>query len=86
LLAFLLFLKQEKSVQIQRINWHIKGLVKIADLAYELDNMSQSANDKFKVLCFWDKHGLQATIDAFGITDELCIIGVQNLKLVAKLL
>jgi hypothetical protein len=30
--------------------------------------MSQSANDKFKVLCFWDKHGLQATIDAFGIT------------------
>ena len=73
-------------MQIQRINWHIKGLVKIADLAYELDNMSQSANDKFKVLCFWDKHGLQATIDAFGVTDELCIIGVQNLKLVAKLL
>jgi transposase InsO family protein len=55
-------------MQNQRINWHIKGLVKIADLAYELDNMSQSANDKFKVLCFWDKHGLQATIDAFGIT------------------
>ena len=47
---------------------HYKGLVKIADLAHELDNMSQSANDKFKVLCFWDKHGLQATIDAFGIT------------------
>ncbi|SMN17267.1 hypothetical protein CRYPA_1211 [uncultured Candidatus Thioglobus sp.] len=55
-------------MQNQRINWHIPGLVKIADLAYELDNMSQSANDKYKILIFWDKHGLQATIDAFSIT------------------
>jgi len=36
---------------------HYKGLVKIADLAHELDNMSQSANDKFKVLCFCDING-----------------------------
>jgi len=55
-------------VQYQRINWHIKGLVKIADLAYELDNMTKSANEKYKILCFCDTHGLQATIDAFGIT------------------
>lgn len=54
-------------MQIQRINWHIKGLIKISNLAYELDNMSQSAYEKYKILCFWDKHGLQATIDAFGI-------------------
>jgi len=30
--------------------------------------MSQSANDKYKILIFWDKHGLQATIDAFSVT------------------
>ena len=54
-------------MQYQRINWHIKGLIKIADLAYKSDNMSQSANDKYKILCFWDKHGLQATIDAFEV-------------------
>ena len=54
-------------MQNQRINWKVKGLVKIANLAYELDNMSKSANDKYKILCFWGKYGLQATIDAFEV-------------------
>ena len=44
-------------MQNQRINWKIKGLVTIANLAYELDNMSKSANAKYQILCLWDKHG-----------------------------
>jgi hypothetical protein len=55
-------------MQYKSIAYRLKSFYKIADLAYELDNMNQSANDKFKILCFWDRHGLQATIDAFGIT------------------
>lgn len=72
-------------MQYQRINWHIKGLVKIADLAYELDNMSQSANEKYKILCFCDKHGLQATIDAFGITRRTLYYWRSKLKAGGKL-
>ena len=68
-------------MQYQRINWHIKGLIKIADLAYESDNMSQSANDKYNILCFWDKHGLQATMDAFLVKKRTLYHWKARLKL-----
>ena len=72
-------------MQYQRINWHIKGLIKIADLAYKSDNMSQSANDKYKILCFWDKHGLQTTIDAFLVKKRTLYHWKARLKLGGKL-
>jgi transposase InsO family protein len=67
-------------MQNQRINWQIKGLIKIADLAYEFENMTKSANDKYNILCFLDKYGFAATIDAFGISKRTLYYWRQKLK------
>lgn len=54
-------------MQNQFIAYGVKGLYRIANLFYKYENMTKLANEKYKVLCFWDKYGIDATIDAFAI-------------------
>lgn len=46
----------------------IIGFKRIVDYANRMDNISEIAKHRFKMLEFWDKHGLQATLDAFNIS------------------
>ncbi len=53
-------------MRIQRISYHVKGLVNLNDYALRLAYMIQEkAKHRVKVLAFWEKHGIKATRDAF---------------------
>src|SRR5580698_2776845 len=56
-------------MQYQHIGHKIKGFYHIAKYATRhLAMLSDKAKHKQKVLQFWDKHGLKATLDAFGLS------------------
>ncbi|MGY0399911.1 MAG: hypothetical protein ACWIPH_08285, partial [Ostreibacterium sp.] len=42
----------------------IIGFKTIIDYANRMENISETARHRLKLLTFWDKHGLSATIDA----------------------
>ncbi|MGY0400321.1 MAG: helix-turn-helix domain-containing protein [Ostreibacterium sp.] len=44
------------------------GFKRVIDDAKRMENFSEIAQHRLKMLTFWDKHGLQATIDAFDIS------------------
>lgn len=53
-------------MRILRLSYHVKGFVNLADYALRLAHMiSAKAAHRVKVLSFWEKHGLQAALDAF---------------------
>lgn len=55
-------------MQIQRISYGVKGFVRLADYAIRYVRMiTDKAKHKAIILVFWEKHGLDATKEAFGI-------------------
>lgn len=55
-------------MQIIRLSYKVKGFVRITDYALRYVRMvSDKAKKKAQILIFWEKHGLSATIDAFGV-------------------
>ena len=72
-------------MQNQYVTYGIKGFNKIANLYYKYENMSKSANKKYQILCFWDKYGLNATIDAFNIKKRTLYCWKSKLKSGGKL-
>ena len=55
-------------MQIHRISYRVKGLVKVANYALRLAYMiTEKAKHKASVLSFWQEHGTRATVEAFGI-------------------
>jgi len=55
-------------MQIQRISYRVKGLVRAADYALRLAHMiTEKAKHKARVLAFWDKYGRTAAEEAFGV-------------------
>lgn len=58
-------------MQIHRLSYHVKGFVRLADYAIRWTRMvTQQAKHKLKVLAFWQKFGLEATIAAFGTKER----------------
>ena len=55
-------------MQIQRIGWKVKGLYGVADYALRWGMVNQEAEKRYRILEFWDKHGLEATRDAFQVS------------------
>lgn len=55
-------------MQNQYISYGIQGIYQVADYALRWDMSNTTAQYRHKILCFWDKHGLQATIDAFAVS------------------
>lgn len=54
-------------MQIHRLSYGVKGFVSLNEYAIRwLRMVTQKAQHKYKVLAFWEKHGLQATMDAYG--------------------
>ena len=55
-------------MRILRLSYHVKGFVNVADYALRLAHMiSDKAKHRLKVIAFWEKHGLSATLDAFAV-------------------
>ena len=46
----------------------IKGFKKFSQISYNLLMRTNTANERIRILEFYEKHGLQATLDAFNIS------------------
>jgi transposase InsO family protein len=55
-------------VQIRAIGYRVKGFLAVADRALYWDMICKSAEERLKVLQFWERHGLSATQEAFGVS------------------
>jgi transposase InsO family protein len=55
-------------VQIKWIGYGIKGFKAVADRALYWDMICKSAEERYKILGFWERHGLGATQEAFHLS------------------
>jgi transposase InsO family protein len=55
-------------MQIQRLGWKIRGFYRTADYALRWDMDDSEAQQRYRILRFWDKHGLAATMEAFEVS------------------
>lgn len=55
-------------MQIHNFSYGIRGFLRLADYAIRWEDMvSEKGKHKARVLSFWAKHGLEATVEAFGV-------------------
>ena len=55
-------------MQIHRVGYHVKGFWKLNDYAIRYTRMvTNEAKRRAKILLFWEKHGLEATKEAFEV-------------------
>jgi len=55
-------------MQVQHIGYRIRGFYRVAALGYLWDMTPKDAQRRFEILRFFNKHGLAATRDAFGVS------------------
>jgi len=55
-------------MQVQHIGYRIRGFYRVAALGYLWEMTPKDAQRRFEILRFFDKHGLAATRDAFGVS------------------
>ena len=56
-------------MQVQRLSYQVRGFVRLARYSVRWIRMiTDKAKHKLKVLSFWKRYGLQATIDAFNVS------------------
>lgn len=68
-------------MQYQHIGHKVKGFYHIAKYAKRyLDMITTKALDKAKILSFWKKHGLGATLDAFPVKRRTLFLWKQKLQ------
>ncbi len=68
-------------MQYQHVGHKVKGLYHIAKYAKRyLDMITSKALNKAKILAFWKKHGLNATIDAFPVRRRTLFLWKRKLQ------
>ena len=55
-------------MQIQHVGFGIRGFYRVAQLGHLWNMTPKDAQQRLHILRFFEKHGLQATIDAFGVS------------------
>ena len=55
-------------MQIRRIGYRIRGFLRAADRGLYWDMICKSAEQRLNVLRFWERHGLAAAQEAFGVS------------------
>lgn len=55
-------------MQIQRIGYGIRGFYRIAALGHLWEMTPKDAQNRLKILTFFSKHGMAATLDAFDVS------------------
>jgi len=67
-------------VQVRWIGYRVKGFLAVADRALCWSMISADAEQRFRILCFWEKHGLVATREAFGVSRRTLYAWRQRLR------
>lgn len=68
-------------MRILRINYHVKGFAKLYEDAVKFSYMlTEKAKYKAKVLGFWEKHGLEAAMDAFPVKRSTLFVWKKQLR------
>lgn len=68
-------------MQIQRVSYGVKGFVRLADYAIRWTRMiTEKAKQRVKILAFWDKHGLDPAMEAFGVGRRTLFLWKSALK------
>ncbi|WP_430626746.1 helix-turn-helix domain-containing protein, partial [Thiobacter aerophilum] len=55
-------------MQVQHIGYRIRGFYRVAGLGHLWGMTPKDAQERLEILQFFDKHGLAATMDAFGVS------------------
>ena len=55
-------------MQVQHMGYRIRGFYRVASLGHLGQMTPQDAQERLKILKFFDTHGLAATQDAFGVS------------------
>lgn len=55
-------------MQIQHIGYRFGKLYSVVNYGYRCMNFSEEVKLRLRALEFWDKHGLNATMDAFNVS------------------
>ncbi len=67
-------------MQVQYIGYRVKGFYRIAAYALRCGMQSELDQQRLKILRFFDKHGLEATREAFGVSRRTLFGWKQNLR------
>lgn len=67
-------------MRIRWIGYRIKGFRAVADQALYWDMICSSAEQRLKVLQFWERHGLVATQEAFGVSRRTLFVWQAQLR------
>jgi len=61
-------------MQARRLFHGVKGAARLAKYASLWEHaMTDEAKQRINILSFWEKHGLKATLDAFGTKRRICL-------------
>ena len=55
-------------MQVQRIGYGFKGFYRLAALGQKWEMTPKDAQERLRILQFWERHGLSATQEAFGVS------------------
>ncbi|MEW5792166.1 MAG: helix-turn-helix domain-containing protein [Pseudomonadota bacterium] len=55
-------------MRVQHVGYRIRGVYRIAALGHLWETTPNDAQRRLKMLRFWERHGLTATLDAFGVS------------------
>lgn len=55
-------------MQVQRIGYGLKGFYRLAALGQKWEMTPKDAQERLRILQFWERHGLSATQEAFGVS------------------
>jgi DNA invertase Pin-like site-specific DNA recombinase len=67
-------------MQVHHVGYQIRGFYRIAKLGHLWEMTPKDAQERLQILRFFDKHGLAATRDAFGVSRSTLYRGKQALK------
>jgi len=68
-------------MQVRRLFYGVKGAARLAKYVSRREHtMTDEAKRRINILSFWEKHGLQATLDAFGTKRRTLFLWKATLK------
>jgi len=68
-------------MQVRRLFYGVKGVARLAKYASLWEHaMTDEAKRRINILSFWEKHGLKATLDAFGTKRRTLFLWKATLK------
>lgn len=67
-------------MQVQRVGYRVKGFYGLADYALRWGMVHKDAAARLKILRFFERHGLEATLEAFGVSRRTLYLWKASLR------